>query len=1135
MGISFRRNAIALTVLLLAGLWSSRSPAQTQDRAGKARLGETSQSPKKPMDSERADALRLSRQLRHFRTIGDFESAAGIFERLFPPEPAGDPVFALKTTGTPSTDGAGGFTGYPKPIAAREGAYPVFVSPEPEKNPSADIKFSSDGGWAIFSAAEQWAGDRPGLIRIRKSSDRGLTWPETLVIGGDRASTHPSLRQVSDDTIGLAYVKEWDVADGDIHFARMDGELTSDASFPVALSLADQRNPSLATDRQAFVMPYIYIVYAECNGSAGSVKFRVSPDLGETWSRDITIDSFLCPDAGEIGTAMAYDPYRNALHVAYMRRQGLSVGIAAATSTDFGASWSKPVFLTPIDLLSDSSPAIASMDGTVLVVYDHETGGSGRDIGFAYSSDSGRRWKAGGRLASSAASESTPDVRVSEAQGSPRFFVSYVEENDRIHVLSSEGSAPGSLTTERNFPEEGGAAPIGSAIVLPLPNPDGGASAGILWADTTSDEDIYYSSEGLLLAAGALSVTPVGGLTSTGPVGGPFSPSSQIYTLQNTGDATISWRAAKTRTWTTLSATQGDLGAGASTTVTVSINSGANALTAGTYSDTVTFTNRTNGSGNTTRAVSLTVTAAGVLSVTPTTGLTSTGQVGGPFTPSSQAYILQNTGGSAIAWTATKTQTWTALSTASGTLSAGASTTVTVSINTGANTLAAGTYSDTVTLTNTTNGNGNTTRAVSLTITAAGVLSVTPTTGLTSTGLVGGPFTPSSQAYTLQNTGGASLAWTAAKTQTWTTLSASSGTLSAGASTTVTVSINSGANALTAGTYSDTVTLTNTTNGNGNTTRAVNLTVTAPAALSVTPTDGLVSAGYAGGPFTPASKGYTLKNTGGISLSWTAAKTQTWTTLSASSGTLSAGASTTVTVSINTWANALEAGTYADTMSFTNTTNGNGNTTRAVSLTVSASPVLSVTPGNRDVSFLAGTTTFAVSNAGGGTMPWTAAVIAGGDWLTIASGASGTDSGTITMTFSANRTASPRVGIVQVTAAGASGSPKDVTVTQSKGSISLGLGAQRLVEKAWIIQREYGKLTVTVSNPAAVPVNKYVIYRSAGGGAFQALAEVAGSTVDGPQWTYNDAFLETGTAYAYRVVALDALGSVISESNDAGI
>jgi len=69
-------------------------------------------------------------------------------------------------------------------------------------------------------------------------------------------------------------------------------------------------------------------------------------------------------------------------------------------------------------------------------------------------------------------------------------------------------------------------------------------------------------------------------------------------------------------------------------------------------------------------------------------------------------------------------------------------------------------------------------------------------------------------------------------------------------------------------------------------------------------------------------------------MNWTASKVQTWVSLSSTSGTLAAGASTTVTVSINSGANALAPGAYTDMVSFNNTANNNGNTTRPVSLTV---------------------------------------------------------------------------------------------------------------------------------------------------------------------------------------------------------
>ncbi len=109
--------------------------------------------------------------------------------------------------------------------------------------------------------------------------------------------------------------------------------------------------------------------------------------------------------------------------------------------------------------------------------------------------------------------------------------------------------------------------------------------------------------------AGALSVSPASGLSSSGTEGGPFSPARVSYTLTNTGGAAVSWTASKSASWVDLSETGDILSPGDSVSVEVSINSQAASLTAGTYSDWVTFTNATNGTGTTTRAVSLTVNA----------------------------------------------------------------------------------------------------------------------------------------------------------------------------------------------------------------------------------------------------------------------------------------------------------------------------------------------------------------------------------------------------------------------------------------------------------------------------------------------------------------------------------------------
>jgi FtsP/CotA-like multicopper oxidase with cupredoxin domain/arylsulfatase A-like enzyme len=125
--------------------------------------------------------------------------------------------------------------------------------------------------------------------------------------------------------------------------------------------------------------------------------------------------------------------------------------------------------------------------------------------------------------------------------------------------------------------------------------------------------------------------------------------------------------------------------------------------------------------------------------------------------------------------------------------------------------------------------------------------------------------------------------------------------------------------------------------------------VTASPALTVTPATGLTSSGNQGGAFSPSSATYTLTNTGTGSMNWTAGKSAAWLTLSPSSGTLAAGANASVTVSISATANTLGIGGYNDTVTFTNSTNAAGNTSRVVNLTVNSStppaaPVLVALP-----------------------------------------------------------------------------------------------------------------------------------------------------------------------------------------------
>ncbi|MBL8861147.1 MAG: hypothetical protein JNK02_03965 [Planctomycetes bacterium] len=105
--------------------------------------------------------------------------------------------------------------------------------------------------------------------------------------------------------------------------------------------------------------------------------------------------------------------------------------------------------------------------------------------------------------------------------------------------------------------------------------------------------------------------------------------------------------------------------------------------------------------------------------------------------------------------------------------------------------------------------------------------------------------------------------------------------------------------------------------------------------------------GSEGGPFAPASATFTLSNLGEAPLDWAVSSNVGWLSLSQSLGTLDVGASEQVVAALNVLAEGLAPGSYGGTLTFLNTTDGLGNTSRSVSLTVSSEAGAPMTTASR--------------------------------------------------------------------------------------------------------------------------------------------------------------------------------------------
>ena len=177
----------------------------------------------------------------------------------------------------------------------------------------------------------------------------------------------------------------------------------------------------------------------------------------------------------------------------------------------------------------------------------------------------------------------------------------------------------------------------------------------------------------------------------------------------------------------------------------------------------------------------------------------------------------------------------------------------------------------------------------------------------------------------------------------------------------------------------------------------------------------------------PASQTLTISNTGGGTLSWTASDDASWLTLSPASGT----GNTAVTLTVTT--GSLTAGNYSATVAMNAV--GASSVTVPVTVTVATAPVppaIGASPTSLSFAATQGGANPApqilnISNAGSGTLSWTASDNAA--WLTL-SPSSGTGNGAVALTVTTGSlTASSYSGTVTMNAVGASSVTVPVTFT----------------------------------------------------------------------------------------------------------
>jgi M6 family metalloprotease-like protein len=235
---------------------------------------------------------------------------------------------------------------------------------------------------------------------------------------------------------------------------------------------------------------------------------------------------------------------------------------------------------------------------------------------------------------------------------------------------------------------------------------------------------------------------------------------------------------------------------------------------------------------------------------------------------------------------------------------------------------------------------------------------------------------PADQSFGIGNEGAGTLSWNATENATWIELSASSGQTAPGGSTSVDVHIVT--DGLDPGSYSETVTVSGDAD-NSPQTLTVNLDVEPAPLLTIIaePIDIEAVVGV-----DPPAHEVLIRNDGGAELTWSASSDAPWMTFARGTGTLAPGASETDSVIISV--DGLALGDYSGTLTFAGNA-ANSPHTLAASMTVVVSPSIAL-EGTLEFEAWEGDSPeneplLTVTNDGGGTLGWTAAVDE--DWVTL--------------------------------------------------------------------------------------------------------------------------------------------------------
>ncbi len=390
------------------------------------------------------------------------------------------------------------------PLQWRPADYDVFNTEAfNEKHPWLD-QLRNDP-LKIFAVAEYWNGTTsPDKIRVKRSDNGGVTWPgsNTLDIDSIYVFNKPRVQQISNDYVGVVYVREYASTDWDIHFAKIKTDLSESTIVNIDASGGTFHDRVAITSDYEEIPgdPYIYVVYFQkIPGSPDytyKLLYRYSTNLGESWSTPVEIDSFTGPSDFEYYCTIDFAQLYGAMYVAYTSWDASAYQIKVAKTTDYGSTWSKTTVASGGGAIRKYPRVVAADINRVWVFYEYEWTPTDRNIFYAYTTNGGTNWTLYRSLAITTADERHPAAKSYHVAGN-YVFCSYLDmTNNYVYVYRTLKTSPTGWASFGNI--KNSTRPLGGDIPgIALRATDHATVAWTEFYDYSSDYDVFCDTSWL--------------------------------------------------------------------------------------------------------------------------------------------------------------------------------------------------------------------------------------------------------------------------------------------------------------------------------------------------------------------------------------------------------------------------------------------------------------------------------------------------------------------------------------------------------------------------------------------------------------------------------------------------------------